>query len=114
VTGQALYVHGDPVMEQYTPTVTAVAVGQVVLIGPLVTIAHAAIALNAVGAVAIGGGVYNCKNISNAASGAKVWWDPVAFGVTTVSAGNSVFGFIASGGGGGANSPCNAMHQPMN
>jgi predicted RecA/RadA family phage recombinase len=100
-------------MEPYTPG-AAVAVAQVVLVGMLVTIAHKAIAANVQGDVAIGGGVYNVKNINGAATGAKVYWDGTNNGVTTTAAGNSVFGFIASGGGGAANSQCNAMHAPYN
>jgi hypothetical protein len=108
--------HGDPVMVDYTPSSGNVAAGQVVLVGNTTGftcgIAHVDIANNTLGALAAGGGVYDVTNLNNAATGAKVYWDRTNNKVTTVSTNNALFGFIVSGGGGGANSTCRALHKP--
>jgi Uncharacterized conserved protein (DUF2190) len=113
---QARFHHGEYVAIDYTPT-SAVAAGDVVVLnvaaGITCGIAHLNIAANALGALATGGGVYEVKNINNAANWTKVYWDNTADGVTTTAAGNAVFGAIVSGGGGGANSQCYAKHEPF-
>lgn len=107
---------GDPIFANYTPTSGNVAAGQVVILGNTAGltcgIAHQPIERNTLGAVAVGGGVYEVINLNNAANYAKVYWDAAAQKVTTLGTGNPLFGFIVSGGGGGANSVCLALHMP--
>lgn len=114
--------HGEPVMVDYTPSGGNVALGQVVLLGSvtantagtgaMAVIAHHAITNATQGAVAAGGGVYECVNLNNAAVGAKVYWEDTNNKVTTVSTNNAMFGFIVANGGGGANSTCRVLHKP--
>jgi predicted RecA/RadA family phage recombinase len=110
---EATFRHGDPVMVDYTPGAD-VAAGDVVLLGNLAGwtngIAHVPIANAAVGALAAGGGVYECINLDNAADGDKVYWDGDK--VTTTSTNMSTFGFVVSRGEGGANSVCDVLHKP--
>lgn len=99
-----------------------VALGEVVLLGSvtantggagaLAAIAHQPITNAALGTLAIGGGIYDCVNLNNAADGTKVYWDDVNNKVTTASTNNAVFGYIVSGGAGGANSTCQVLHKP--
>ena len=113
---------GNPVMVDHTPSAGNVALGEVVLIGSvtantagngaLAGIAHRPITNNELGALAVGGGIYNCVNLNNAANGATVYWSDSVNKVTTVSTNNAKFGYIASGGGGGANSTCQVLHKP--
>lgn len=119
---EATFRHGDPVMVDYTPSSGAVTEGQVVVLGSVTAntsgtgavaaVAHRPIANNALGALAVGGGVYDVVNLNNAATGAKVYWDDSNNKVTTVSTNNAVFGWIVASGGGGANSTAKAMHAP--
>lgn len=116
--------HGDPTTVDYTPASGNIAEGEVVVLGTVTantagTGAVTAISprpiVNArVGAVSIGGGVYDVVNLNNAATGAKVYWDIQnnTRKVTTVSTNNSVFGWIVASGGGGANSTAKAIHAP--
>lgn len=118
----AVFRHGDPVMVDYTPSGGNVAEGQVVLLGSvtantagagaIASITHRSITNNVLGAVAVGGGVYDVVNLNNAAVGAKVYWEDTNNKVTTVSTNNAVFGFIVANGGGGANSTARALHKP--
>lgn len=107
---------GAPINVDYTPTGGAVSAGQVVLLGNTTgltcAIAPVDIANNTLGALSIGGGVYDVVNLDNAANGAKVYWDDSAKKATTTSTNNALFGFIAAGGGGGANSTAKAFHHP--
>lgn len=111
--------HGDPVMIDYTPTGGDVSAGDVVLLGnttsPTCGVAHVDITNSTLGAVAAGGGVYQCVNLNNAANYALVYWD-FAGGtgkVTTTSTNNAKFGFVVRDGGGGANSNCYVLHTPL-
>lgn len=94
-----------------------IAGGEVVMLGNLTGltcgIAHQPIANAAKGSLAIGGGVYICVNLNNAANYAKVYWDTSVNKVTTVSTNMMPFGFIVGGGGGGANSNCYVYHWPF-
>ena len=91
---------GDSLRIAYTPSAAALAAGQVQVIGvtaasgPQCVVATQDIAQNVAGSVEAGGGVYDVKNINNAAVGAKVWWDDTANGVTTTSTSNALFGYI--------------------
>lgn len=113
---EATFRHGTPVMVDYTPSGGNVAAGEVVLVGNTagwtVGVAHLDIANGVMGALAAGGGVYECINLNNAANGAKVYWDNTNNKVTTTSTSNGVFGFVVSNGGGGANSNCLVLHKP--
>jgi len=114
--------HGSPTKIDYTPSGGDVAEGEVVVIGSVAAnsagtgaracVAERPIANNALGALAAGGGVYQCVNLNNAANGAKVYWENTNNKVTTVSTNNAVFGVIVSNGGGGANSNCDVLHEP--
>lgn len=114
--------HGNPENVPYTPGAGNVALGDVVLIGAVATntsgdgalagIAPKAIVNNEIGDLSVGGGVYNCVNLNNAADGAKVYWDASANKVTTVANTMAMFGFVVGGGGGGANSVCQVLHKP--
>lgn len=116
------YRHGEPVMVDYTPGSGDVAEGQVVIVGSVTAntggtgaiagIAHRPISNSTLGALAMGGGVYDVVNLNNAATGAQVYWDDSANKVTTVSTNNAIFGFIVADGGGGANSTAKALHKP--
>lgn len=111
----ATFRHGDPVMVDYTPGADVDA-GDVVLLGNtagLATgVAHLDIANAALGELAVGGGVYECINLNNAADYAKVYWDSSTSKVTTTSTNMALFGFIVGRGGGGANSVCDVLHKP--
>lgn len=115
--------HGDPLMVDYTPAAGDVSAGEVVVLvsisanttgaGVCTGIAHRDISNSVQGAVAVGGGVYDVVNLSNAADYAIVYWDDTAKKVTTTSTNNGQFGFIVADGGGGANSTAKAMHHPF-
>lgn len=116
--------HGAPVMVDYTPASGNVAVGDVVVLGSVTAntsgtgavaaVAHRPITNNTLGALAVGGGVYDMVNLNNAATGAKVYWDIVnnTRKVTTVSTNNAVMGWVVASGGGGANTTCKVKHAP--
>jgi predicted RecA/RadA family phage recombinase len=112
---QVTYRHGEPVMVDYTPGAN-VASGDVVVLGNTAGltcgVVHVDIANGVQGAIAAGGGVYDCINLNNAANYAKVWWDNATDKVTTTSTNNALFGFIVDAGGGGANSTCRVLHKP--
>ena len=115
---------GSPIMIDYTPGDGDVAAGQVIQltdgasntveVGLSLGIAHVDIPNNTLGALAVYGGVYDVVNLNNAADYATVFWDNSNNKVTTVSTNNARFGFVVSGGGGGANSTCQAMHVGFN
>ncbi len=108
--------HGSVIAtEAYTPASGDVAAGQVVVLGTTgLTCGIAALAItNAVqGTLECGGAVYEVVNLSNAANGAKVWWDDTNNKVTTTSTNNALFGFVFEDGAGGANTNCKALHMP--
>lgn len=114
---------GDPVMVDYTHAAANITEGTVVVLGSVTAntsgtgavaaIAHRPIANGALGALAVGGGVYDCVNLNNAATGAKVYWEDTNNKVTTVSTNNAVFGWIVANGAGGANSTCKVFHNPF-
>jgi predicted RecA/RadA family phage recombinase len=113
--GQADFRYGDPLMIDYTPAAN-VALGEVVLFGNTAgvctIVAHSAIETSKLGAAAAGGGVYDVVSLQNSTNGTKVWWDDAANKVTTTSTNNALFGFIVSGGGAGANTTVQALHEP--
>lgn len=113
---EATFRHGDPVMIDYTPSGADVSAGEVVLIGNTTGltcgIAHVDIEDGYKGALAAGGGVYECVNLNNAANGTKVYWDNANAKVTTTSTNNALFGFVVEDGAGGANTNCKVLHKP--
>jgi len=66
--------HGSPVMADHTPS-SAVTGGNVVDIGNVPTIAHSDIAADAIGAMAIAGGIYTLLGDAVIAAGKRVWYD---------------------------------------
>lgn len=120
---EATFRHGSPVMVDYTPSGGNVAEGAVVVIGTvtgntagygvMAGIAHRPIVNSTLGALAMGGGVYSVTNLNNAANGALVYWDDSANKVTTVSTNNAQFGLVVGSGGGGANTTCYCLHDPV-
>lgn len=71
---QAKFVRGNPEFARYKPG-SAVAAGDVVIVGDVVGIAHSAIAANQWGNLAVGGGIYEVTSGAAIAVGAKVGWD---------------------------------------
>lgn len=86
------FLHGDPVMVDHTPGV-AVAAGEVVVIGNVPHVAHAAIAANTLGALAVHGGVYQGLCAAAIGTNVLVYWDNAANRVTTTAAGNTILGW---------------------
>lgn len=119
---EATFRHGAPVMVDHTPSSGNISEGQVVLLGSvtantagtgaIAAVAHRPIINSTLGALAVGGGVYDVTNLNNAANGAKVYWDDSNNKVTTVSTNNAKFGYIVADGAGGANSTAKALHSP--
>jgi hypothetical protein len=112
---EAVFRHGDPIHKDHTPTAGNIAAGEVVLLGNLTGltcgIAHLDITNNALGALAIGGGIYDVTMLENVAAGSKVWWDNTNNKVSNVSTNNALFGFLLEGGT-GANTVVEALHHP--
>lgn len=113
---EATFRHGNPVMIDYTPSDGNKSAGEVVLLGNTTGltcgVVHKDIANTIKGAIAAGGGVYECVNLDNAANYAKVWWDNSANKVTTTSTNNALFGFVVGRGAAGANTACDVLHHP--
>jgi predicted RecA/RadA family phage recombinase len=110
--GQATFHHGNPVMEDYTP-VSAVAAGDVVVVGDRPCIAHTAIAANRLGALATGGGVYKVTGDAEIAAGKKVYWNDSANKVTETSTSNKVFGYTTTDSAFGADGDVSYVrHEP--
>lgn len=115
--------HGNPVTIDYTPSSGNIALGQVVLIGSvsantagaaaIAGVASRPITNNVLGSLDVGGGVYEGINLNNAANGVKMYWDDTNNKFTTASTNNAVFGHIVKNGGGGANSTCWVLHNPL-
>jgi predicted RecA/RadA family phage recombinase len=94
---EAQYLTGDPLMVEHTPG-SAVAAGDVVVVGNTPRIAHRPIPANEPGALAAGGGVYLCKAQagSDVGAGVKVFWDNTNNVVSTTATGNLAFGFTVA------------------
>lgn len=88
--------HGSPLMVDYTPG-SAVALGEVVVIGSRAYIAHNAITASIKGAVAAGGGVYTLTAAKALTDSEEVYWDDTAKKVTDVASGNLKFGCLLPG-----------------
>lgn len=93
---EAEFVHGDPLMIDHVPA-SAVAAGEVVVIGDLTHIAHRAIAADEKGALAARGGVYRVPKAAGASSAIadrkKVYWNNSTNVITTTASGNTPIGY---------------------
>jgi predicted RecA/RadA family phage recombinase len=78
---KAQFLHGEPVMVDHTP-VAAVAAGDVLKVGSSLRIAHSDIAAGALGAVSIGGGVYNLTMATGTNTSAFAAGDTVNYDTT--------------------------------
>jgi predicted RecA/RadA family phage recombinase len=85
---------GSPTFADYTP-VGAIVAGDVIVVGDLPVIAHTAIAAAALGAVSVGGGIYDMVADAAITAGSRVWWDATSK-VSETPAGMQ-FGYIAPG-----------------
>lgn len=112
---EATFRHGDPVYADYTPAAGNVSAGEVVLLGNTTGltcgIAHLDITNNALGALAIGGGVYDVTMLENYAAYTKVYWDDTNNKVVSTSTNNAQFGYLLEGGT-GVNTIVSALHAP--
>lgn len=88
---QATFYHGDPRMVDYTPG-SAVTAGDIIVQGVTPMIAHRDIPANRKGALAAGGGVYDCDCNASIGAGVAVWWDDTNNRVTTTATSNTHFG----------------------
>ncbi len=111
----AIMKHGDPTFQDYTPSAN-VAAGDVVLLGNTgglsCGIAHMPIANAVLGALAIGGGIYDVVGIGNYAAWTKVWWDAANSKVTTTCTTNALFGYTLAQMT-AANATVEVLHNPF-
>ena len=92
----ATFVHGDTIMVDHTPS-SAVAAGDIVVVGQECRIAHRDIAANALGSLASPGGegVYDiAKGAGELTAGAKVWWDASGEVATATQSTHKPLGFV--------------------
>jgi hypothetical protein len=112
---EATFRHGDPVYMDYTPAAGNISAGQVVLLGNTTGltcgIAHLDIENTKLGALAIGGGVYDVIMLTNLAPYTKVYWDDTNNKVVSTSTNNAQFGYLLEGNT-GANATVEAFHAP--
>jgi predicted RecA/RadA family phage recombinase len=90
---EAVFRHGYPIKSDYTPSAIVYG-GEVVVQEELVCIAHRDIAAGEMGALAIGGGVYEVPAKGAYDCGSKVYWDDTVNQVSDNSADGELFGFI--------------------
>jgi hypothetical protein len=113
---EATFRHGDPTYQDHTPAAGNIAAGQVVLLGNLtglgLGVAHLDITNNTLGAIAVGGGIYDVTMLTNLAAWATVYWDDTNNKVVSTSTNNATFGVLMTGGT-GANTVVEALHAPM-
>lgn len=102
---------GNPAKIDYTPTGGDVAAGQVVVIGSRGYIAPLAISNNALGALDVGGGMYDAVMLTNLAVGTEVYWDDTNNKLTSTSTNNAKMGVLNEGGT-GANATVEFFHDP--
>lgn len=90
-------VQGTPRMVDHTPG-SAVAAGEAVIIDNLAYIAHLDIAASELGALAAGGGIYDCEAFGTVADGEKVYLDSASGNEVGLSAqvaiGSPHIGFV--------------------
>lgn len=92
---KATFVHGRAVSRDYTPPVTAVNAGDVVIVNSQVYIAHTDIPVGSLGALATQAGVgfYDVATSSVFADGDIVYWNNSTKVATHSSTGNSKLGY---------------------
>lgn len=91
--GQADFVHGDPVMVDFTPA-AAMPAGRVFVAGVVPFVVHVDIAAGKLGAAACGGGVYSgVTDGSLDTPGALVYWAVASAKFVAASSGNMHFGY---------------------
>lgn len=90
---EANFVHGDPLMVDYTPS-SAVVAGEVIPSGTRCLIVHSDTAADVLGAVAAGGGVYDVAKATGTgiATDVKVYWDNSNSVATATASGNTLLG----------------------
>ena len=93
----AVFKHGNPLMVDHTASGTAIPGTGAIVIGDQVLIAHRDIAIGEKGALAAGGGVYECIADAAIATGKKVWWNASTNKVTATQGANRLMGYITSG-----------------
>ncbi len=112
---EATFRHGDPTFMDYTPAAGNIAGGQVVLLGNTAGltcgIAHLPITNAVLGAIAVGGGIYDVVMLTNIAPYTKVYWDDTNNKVVSTSTNNATFGFLLAGNT-GANATVECLHVP--
>lgn len=114
---KATFLHGEPVMVDHTPS-GAVGAGDVVKVGSALRVAHTDIAAAALGALAIGGGVYALTmgtgtNSGALAAGDTVYYDTTLGWATSGTSANTIkFGQAVAAAGTSAG-VVNALHIPV-
>lgn len=102
-------------MVDFTPDDGAKSNGDILLLGNTAGVTcgvvHADVANSTLGAIAVGGGVYDVKVVSNYAAWTKVYWDDANSTLTTTSANMSLFGFTVEEAA-AANAIVKVLHQP--
>lgn len=111
---EAIFRHGNPIMVDWTAASDLTA-GDIVLVANLTGItcgvAHKDIANTDLGALAVGGGVYDCQVASNYAVGTKVH-KPTANAILTSTSTNAAqFGFTVEAAA-AANDVVKVLHHP--
>lgn len=91
---EAQFIHGDPLMVDYTFSGT-IADGQVIVVDDLPLISHRSWVSGDEGALAAGGGVYDCIADAAIVAGSIVYWDDTNNKVTETASGNKIFGYVA-------------------
>jgi len=109
---EANFRSGSPVMADYTPG-GAISAGDVVVVDDLACVAHVDIAASALGAVAVGGGIYSVTGDAAIVAGSKVWWNDTANKVTETASTHKIFGYVAPGSScAGDGSAVDVVHKP--
>lgn len=107
--------HGQPVMVDYTPSSGNVSAGEGVMLGNTtgitVGIAHRDIENTKLGALAVGGGVYEAQVASNYAAWTKVYKPSANAILTTTSTNNMLFGYTVEAAS-AANDYVKVLHKP--
>jgi len=69
--------------------------GEVIVVGDRPLVFHRDVANGETCALAAGGGIYECTAAGALAVGVKCYWDAATKKVTSTSAGNKIFGYLA-------------------
>ena len=112
---EAIFRHGDPRMVDYTAGADLTA-GDIVMLGNQAGIAcgvvHEDVANAALGAIAVGGGVYDCQVAANYAAWSKVYKPSGNAILTTTSTNNYLFGYTVEASA-AANAVVKVLHWPI-